>query len=122
MNIEKRLFQIIGDEAGYIHTGRSRNDQVITDLKIWTKSATKKINSTLDKIMKSTLKLAEKNINTIMPGFTHLKNAQEAISLAHYLMAYIEMFNRDKKRFINNLDNLDENPLGVAALTGTFLT
>ncbi len=118
MNIEKRLFQIIGDEAGYIHTGRSRNDQVITDLKIWTKSATKKINSTLDKIMKSTLKLAEKNINTIMPGFTHLKNAQ-AISLAHYLMAYIEMFNRDKKRFINNLDNLDENPLGVAALTGT---
>ena len=56
MNIEKRLFQIIGDEAGYIHTGRSRNDQVITDLKIWTKSATKKINSTLDKIMKSTLK------------------------------------------------------------------
>jgi argininosuccinate lyase len=62
--------------------------------------------------------LAEKNIDTIMPGFTHLKNAQ-AISFAHYLMAYVEMFNRDKKRFINNLDNLDESPLGVAALTGT---
>ncbi len=118
MNIEKRLFEIIGEEAGYIHTGRSRNDQVITDFKIWIKSATKEINIMLNKIIKSTLKLAEKNIDTIMPGFTHLKNAQ-AISFAHYLMAYVEIFNRDKKRFNNNLDNLDENPLGVAALTGT---
>ena len=118
INIEKRLFQIIGDDAGYIHIARSRNDQVITDFKIWTRHATKKINITIDKIIKSTLKLAEKNIDTIMPGFTHLKNAQ-AISFAHYLMAYIEMFIRDKKRFKNNLDNLDENPLGVAALTGT---
>ena len=118
MNIEKRLFQIIGDEAGYIHTARSRNDQVITDFKIWIKSSTKEINNTLDKIINSTLKLAEKNIDTIMPGFTHLKNAQ-AVSFAHYLMAYIEMFNRDKKRFINNLDSLNESPLGVAALTGT---
>ncbi len=118
MNIEKRLFEIIGEEAGYIHTGRSRNDQVLTDLKIWSKSATQEIIITLEKIVKSTLKLAEKNIDTIMPGFTHLKNAQ-AISFAHYLMAYIEMFNRDKKRFINNIDNLDENPLGVAALSGT---
>jgi argininosuccinate lyase len=118
MNIEKRLFQIIGDEAGYVHTARSRNDQVITDFKIWMRSTTKEINLNLDKIIKSTLQLAEKNINTIMPGFTHLKNAQ-AISFAHYLMAYVEMFTRDKKRFNNNLDNLDENPLGVAALTGT---
>ena len=118
MNIEKRLFQIIGEDAGYIHTARSRNDQVITDFKIWIRSATKDINSLIDKIIKSTLKLAEKNIETIMPGFTHLKNAQ-AISFGHYLMAYVEMFSRDKKRFINNLDNLDENPLGVAALTGT---
>ena len=118
MNIEKRLFQIIGEEAGYVHTARSRNDQVITDFKIWIRSATKEINSLIDKIIKNTLKLAEKNIDTIMPGFTHLKNAQ-AISFAHYLMAYVEMFNRDKKRFINNLENLDENPLGVAALTGT---
>ena len=118
MNIEKRLFQIIGEEAGYVHTARSRNDQVITDFKIWMRSATKEINTTLDKVIKSTLKLAEKNIDTMMPGFTHLKNAQ-AISFAHYLMAYVEMFHRDKKRFINNLDNLDENPLGVAALTGT---
>jgi argininosuccinate lyase len=118
MNIEKRLFQIIGEEAGYIHTARSRNDQVITDFKIWIKSATKEINITIDKIISSTLKLAEKNIDTIMPGFTHLKNAQ-AVSFAHYLMAYVEMFNRDKKRFNNNLESLNENPLGVAALTGT---
>ena len=118
MNIEKRLFQIIGEEAGYIHTARSRNDQVITDFKIWIRSSTKEINIAIDKVIKSTLKLAEKNIDTIMPGFTHLKNAQ-AISFAHYLMAYVEMFNRDKKRFTNNLESLDENPLGVAALTGT---
>jgi len=118
MNIEKRLFQIIGEEAGYVHTARSRNDQVITDFKIWIKSATKEINLALNKIIKNTLKLAEKNIDTIMPGFTHLKNAQ-VISFAHYLMAYVEMFNRDKKRFSNNLNNLDENPLGVAALSGT---
>ncbi len=118
MNIEKRLFQIIGDEAGYIHTARSRNDQVIADLKIWIKSANKEINLKLNSLIKTSLKLAEKNIYTIMPGFTHLKNAQ-AISFAHYLMAYVEMFSRDKKRFNNNLDNLNENPLGVAALTGT---
>ena len=118
MNIEKRLFQIIGEEAGYIHTARSRNDQVITDLKIWTRSATKNINILLDKIINTSLSLADKNIYTIMPGFTHLKNAQ-AISFAHYIMAYIEMFKRDKKRFNNNFENLNENPLGVAALSGT---
>jgi argininosuccinate lyase len=118
MNIEKRLFQIIGDEAGYVHTARSRNDQVITDFKIWIRDATKKTNNNIDKVIKSTIKLAEKNIQTIMPGFTHLKNAQP-ISFAHYLMAYIEMFNRDKKRFLNNLNSLEENPLGVAALAGT---
>jgi argininosuccinate lyase len=118
MNIEKRLFQIIGEEAGYIHTARSRNDQVITDFKMWMKKATKEINKNLDIIINSTLNLAEKNIKTIMPGFTHLKNAQP-ISLGHYLMAYVEMFTRDKKRFENNLESLDENPLGAAALTGT---
>ena len=118
MNIEKRLFQIIGEEAGYIHIARSRNDQVITDLKLWIKSATKEINLNLNKIIRSTIKISEKNIQTIMPGFTHLKNAQ-AVSFAHYLMAYVEMFSRDKKRFENNFNNLNENPLGVAALTGT---
>ena len=118
MNIEKRLFQIIGEEAGYIHTARSRNDQVITDFKIWMKTATKKIKKNLDDLIKSSLKVAEKNIETIMPGSTHLKNAQ-AISFAHYIMAYVEIFKRDKKRFENNLYLLDENPLGVAALAGT---
>ena len=118
MNIEKRLFEIIGEEAGYVHTARSRNDQVITDLKIWMKSATKEINKNIDKLLKTIIKNAEKNIYTIMPGFTHLKNAQ-ALSFAHYLMAYIEMFIRDKKRFQNCLESLNENPLGVSALTGT---
>ena len=118
MNIEKRLFQIIGEDAGYVHTARSRNDQVITDFKIWIKNSTYDINENINKIIRSTIKLAEKNIETIMPGFTHLKNAQ-VISFAHYLMSYVEMFNRDKKRFFNNLDSLNENPLGVAALAGT---
>ena len=118
INIEKRLFEIIGEDAGFIHTARSRNDQVITDLKIWMKSSTKEINILLDTIIKSVIKAAEKNIYTLMPGFTHLKNAQP-VSFGHYLMAYVEMFKRDKKRFINNLDSLNENPLGVAALTGT---
>ena len=118
MNIEKRLFQIIGEDAGYVHTARSRNDQVITDFKIWIKNSTNEINNNINKVIKSTIKLAEKNVETIMPGFTHLKNAQ-AISFAHYLMSYVEMFNRDKKRFTNNLDSLNENPLGVAALAGT---
>ena len=118
MNIEKRLFQIIGEEAGYVHTARSRNDQVITDFKMWIRSATKEINKTLDNITKTILNVSEKNIETIMPGFTHLKNAQ-AVSFAHYLMAYVEMFNRDKQRFSNNTESLSENPLGVAALTGT---
>ncbi len=118
INIEKRLFEIIGEDAGFIHTARSRNDQVITDLKIWMKSSTKKINDLLDTVIKSVIRAAEKNIYTLMPGFTHLKNAQP-VSFGHYLMAYVEMFKRDQKRFINNLDSLNENPLGVAALTGT---
>ena len=109
---------MIGEEAGYIHTARSRNDQIITDFKIWLRSATIKINKNLDNTIKIILKVAEKNVTTVMPGFTHLKNAQ-AVSFAHYLLAYVEMFKRDKQRFINNLESLSENPLGVAALTGT---
>jgi argininosuccinate lyase len=85
---------------------------------MWITSATKDINKNLNKIIKTILKNSEKKIETIMPGFTHVKNAQ-AVSFAHYLMAYIEMFTRDKKRFSNNLENLSECPLGVAALTGT---
>ena len=118
MNIENRLFEIIGEDSGYIHTGRSRNDQVITDFKLWLRSSTKEIINHLNNLEKIIIKNAEKNIKTIMPGFTHLKNAQP-ISFAHYLLAYVEMFRRDKKRFQNNLENLLENPLGVAALAGT---
>ncbi len=118
MNIENRLFEIIGEEAGYVHTGRSRNDQVVTDFKIWLRNSTTEIIKQLNDLIKIIIKDAEKNVETIMPGFTHLKNAQP-ISYAHYLLAYVEMFKRDKKRFANNLESLSENPLGVAALAGT---
>ena len=118
MNIEKRLTDLIGEDAGFIHTARSRNDQVITDFKIWLKKSTNDTIKNLNNLINTILKVADKNIKTVMPGFTHLKNAQ-AVSFAHYLMAYVEMFNRDKKRFKNNLESLNENPLGVAALTGT---
>jgi argininosuccinate lyase len=118
MSIEKRLFEIIGDDADFIHTARSRNDQVITDFKIWLRNSTNEIINLLNSSIKIIVKNAEKNIETIMPGFTHLKNAQP-ISFAHYLLAYVEMFKRDKQRFKNNIENLLENPLGVAALAGT---
>jgi len=117
-NIEKRLFQIIGESAGYLHTARSRNDQVVTDFKIWVKDSSVEIIKTLDVLIRTILKKAEKNINTVMPGFTHLKNAQP-ISFAHYLLAYVEMLNRDKKRFTNNIVLIDECPLGSVALAGT---
>ena len=118
LNIEKRLFSIIGEDAGYLHIARSRNDQVITDFKMWIKKGTGEIVKKLNELIKNFLKKSEVNIQTIMPGFTHLKNAQP-ISFAHYLLAYVEMFNRDKKRFISNIDYIDECPLGVGALTGT---
>ncbi len=118
MSIEKKLFDLIGEDAGYIHTARSRNDQVLVDFKIWMRNSNNKMIKMLDQTINNIIKIAEKNIYTVMPGFTHLKNAQP-VSLAHYLMAYIEMFKRDKKRFENNLENLLENPLGVAALAGT---
>ena len=118
MSIEKKLFEIIGEDAGYIHTGRSRNDQVLVDLKIWMINSNNKLISMLNRTIKNILNIAEKNIYTIMPGFTHLKNAQP-ISFAHYILAYVEMLNRDKKRFLNNFDSLEENPLGSAAISGT---
>ena len=117
-NIEKRLFQIIGDSAGYLHTARSRNDQVVTDFKLWVKQASKSLNKKIILLMKSLIKKAEKNTGTIMPGLTHLKNAQP-VSFAHYLLSYYEMFKRDKQRFENNIDLLNECPLGSAALSGT---
>ena len=118
LNIEKRLFAIIGNDAGYLHIARSRNDQVITDFKLWIKKASRETVKRLNDLIKGFLKKSEGNIETIMPGFTHLKNAQP-ISFAHYLLAYVEMFKRDKKRFTSNIDYLDECPLGVGALAGT---
>ena len=118
LNIEKRLFELIGEHAGYLHIARSRNDQVITDFKLWIKNASNEIIKNINNLIKSFLKKSESNIHTIMPGFTHLKNAQP-ISFAHYLLAYVEMFKRDKKRFFNNIDYIDECPLGVGALAGT---
>jgi len=118
LNIEKKLFDIIGSSAGYMHTARSRNDQVVTDFKLWVKESSNDILKDITDIMRILIKKAEKNTDTVMPGFTHLKNAQP-ISFAHYLLAYYEMLNRDKKRFQNNLELLDESPLGSAALSGT---
>jgi len=117
-NLEKRLFAIIGNDAGYLHIARSRNDQVITDFKLWIKKASRETVKRLNDLIKGFLKKSEGNIQTIMPGFTHLKNAQP-ISFAHYLLAYVEMFKRDKKRFTSNIDYIDECPLGVGALAGT---
>ena len=118
LNIEKRLFDIIGEDAGYLHIARSRNDQVITDFKLWVKKASGEVIKNLDELIKSFIKKSENNIHTVMPGFTHLKNAQP-ISFAHYLLAYVEMFKRDKTKFINNINYIDECPLGVGALAGT---
>ena len=118
LNIEKRLFAIIGSDAGYLHIARSRNDQVITDFKLWIKKYSKQIIKDLSNLINIFLRQSEKNIQTIMPGFTHLKNAQP-ISFAHYLLAYVEMFKRDQRRFSSNISYNDECPLGVGALAGT---
>jgi len=118
LNVEKKLFEIIGPSAGFLHTARSRNDQVVTDFKLWIKNASKEILKDITLVMKNIIKKAEKNTNTVMPGLTHLKNAQP-ISFAHYLLSYYEMLKRDKNRFENNIKLLDECPLGSAALSGT---
>ena len=118
LNIEKKLYEIIGNSAGYMHTARSRNDQVVTDFKLWVKDSSLILIKEINSLMKNIVSKADKNVNTVMPGFTHLKNAQP-VSFAHYLLAYYEMLKRDKKRFQNNLELIDESPLGAAALSGT---
>tara|TARA_E500000178_G_scaffold302750_1_gene312471 strand:+ start:274 stop:1662 length:1389 start_codon:yes stop_codon:yes gene_type:complete len=118
LNIEKKLYEIIGGSAGYMHTARSRNDQVVTDFKLWVKDSSMILIKELNSLMKNIVIKADKNISTVMPGFTHLKNAQP-VSFAHYLLAYYEMLKRDKQRFKNNLELIDESPLGAAALSGT---
>ncbi len=118
LNIEKRLFEIIGHEAGFLHIARSRNDQVTTDFKLWTIKKSKELKNEIKNLIKSLVKLASKNLDLIMPGFTHLKNAQPVL-FSHYLLAYVEMFKRDFKKFSNVIENTSENPLGSAALAGT---
>ena len=118
LNIEKRLFEIIGSDAGFLHTARSRNDQVTTDFKLWIKKSSYEIKSLIHLLIKDFADLANKNIDVVMPGFTHLKNAQPVL-FSHYLLAYVEMFKRDHAKFQNVIDNLDENPLGSGALAGT---
>ena len=118
LNIEKKLYEIIGNSAGYMHTARSRNDQVVTDFKLWVKDSSLILIKELNSLMKNIVSKADRNVSTVMPGFTHLKNAQP-VSFAHYLLAYYEMFKRDKLRFQNNLELIDESPLGAAALSGT---
>ena len=118
LNIEKKLYEIIGNSAGFMHTARSRNDQVVTDFKLWVKDSSLILIKELNSLMKNLVNKADKNVSTVMPGFTHLKNAQP-VSFAHYLLAYYEMLKRDKQRFYNNLKLIDESPLGAAALSGT---
>ena len=118
MNIENRLSEIIGDVAGKLHTARSRNDQVATDFKLYIRDAIDAIDLLLKNLQINLIKKAEANINTIMPGFTHLQTAQP-ISFAHHLMAYFEMINRDRSRLNDARKRLNEMPLGSAALAGT---
>ena len=118
MNIESLLFKKIGKVAGKLHTARSRNDQVVTDLKLWIKKEAKILDSELKKFQKTLINIATKNTETIMPGYTHLQIAQP-ITLAHHVLAYVEMIGRDRTRLEDCLYRLNENPLGAAALAGT---
>lgn len=117
MNIEARLFEQIGDVAGKLHTARSRNDQVALDIRLFLKEATKETINKLKTLQFSLVELAEENKSVIMPGYTHLQQAQP-ILLAHYLLAYFEMFQRDMERFNDCLKHTDVLPLGSGALAG----
>jgi len=119
LNIEQRLTEIIGkDIAGKLHTARSRNDQVITDVKLLLKTEYKNLKTALVDLLKNIIKLAEKNKNIIMPGFTHLQNAQP-IPLSHHLLAYFYKFKRDLTKLLMFEIFADECPLGACALAGT---
>tara|TARA_Y100001970_G_C14241179_1_gene864973 strand:- start:453 stop:1829 length:1377 start_codon:yes stop_codon:yes gene_type:complete len=116
--IEKRLISDIGDIGKKLHTGRSRNDQVATDIRIWTRESIVNIENNLINFQKILLKISQDNIHTIIPGYTHLQRAQP-ISLAHHLLAYIEMLQRDKERLDDLMKRVNISPLGAAALAGT---
>lgn len=118
MNIEKILISRIGDTGKKLHTGRSRNDQVALDIRMYLKYETKEIQSMLIELMKTLLHLSELNLNTILPGYTHLQRAQP-ITLAHHIMAYFQMFKRDIERLDDCYRRMDVMPLGSGALAGT---
>lgn len=118
MNIEKLLSERIGDVAGMLQTARSRNDQVATDVRMYVKAQIREIDDLIQKAQSIFIKVAEKNINTIMPGYTHLQHAQP-VSLAHHILAYVWMFQRDRERLADCFKRTDVLPLGSAALAGT---
>jgi len=118
LNVESRLKEIIGEPAGRLHTARSRNDQVAVDFRLWVKSACETRRDQLAVLMKALLAQAEAHADTVMPGFTHLQTAQP-VTFGHHLMAYVEMFDRDRGRFTDAVVRMNESPLGAAALAGT---
>ena len=118
LNIEKRLTDKIGDAGKRLHTGRSRNDQVATDVRLWLRASADQVSVALKKLQLSLLDLAESHFDTVMPGFTHLQVAQP-VTLGHHLMAYVEMLSRDAQRFADCRRRINRLPLGAAALAGT---
>jgi argininosuccinate lyase len=118
LNIEARLAELIGPAAGRLHTARSRNDQVVTDFRLWVRGACDRADQTLRALQRALFAQAERHLQTIMPGFTHMQVAQP-VTLAHHLLAYVEMFGRDRGRFEDTRKRLNESPLGAAALAGT---
>ena len=118
LNIEARLTQIVGDAGKRLHTGRSRNDQVATDVRLWLVSEIDLISALLNDLQKSLIEVAERNVEVILPGFTHLQVAQP-VSFAHHLLAYVEMFARDAERMADVRRRTNRLPLGSAALAGT---
>ena len=118
MNIESRLASLIGDPARRLHTARSRNDQVATDIRLWLREAIEQLDNQLATLQEALMDQAEAHITTVMPGYTHLQTAQP-VSFGFHLMAYVEMFGRDRGRFSDARKRLNESPLGAAALAGT---
>jgi len=118
MNVESRLREMIGDAAGRLHTGRSRNDQVATDLRLWTRDAIDGLDAQLATLQKALIDKAEEHAATPMPGFTHLQVAQP-VTFGHHMLAYVEMYGRDRGRLVDCRKRLNESPLGAAALAGT---
>jgi len=118
LNIEARLTQIVGDAGKRLHTGRSRNDQVATDVRLWLVSEIDLISGLLNDLQKSLIEVAERHVDVILPGFTHLQVAQP-VSFAHHLLAYVEMFARDAERMADVRRRTNRLPLGSAALAGT---